>query len=250
VPARLSTLLHQGLLHFWRFVRITLLTLLALAVILGPLFLLQGRWADYVDEHTVGRSAFLQVLAGNLVILLVASVLRLYFDLVEVYTVQLGLPPRNGVFGEPSKPDRRVFHALAPAAKTLLANFTQAWPAFLFLMLLGFTAVILTGRTAIHTLAQPRVWPAVLLAQLGLFLMLFTRFWQRGVETALALQNPIAAREIERPIETQQATNFPRADDTHNGTPEPIADPEPASPSLDGPDPGVFHHDPAKPPPL
>ncbi|MEO6817160.1 MAG: hypothetical protein ABI177_10695 [Edaphobacter sp.] len=30
---------------------------------------------------------------------------------------------------------------------------------------------------------------------------------------------------------------------------DPIPDPEPASPSLDEPDPGVFHHDPAKPPP-
>ena len=30
---------------------------------------------------------------------------------------------------------------------------------------------------------------------------------------------------------------------------DPIPDPEPASPSLDQPDPGVFHHDPAKPPP-
>jgi hypothetical protein len=28
---------------------------------------------------------------------------------------------------------------------------------------------------------------------------------------------------------------------------DPIPDPEPASPSLDEPDPGVFHHDPAQP---
>ena len=29
---------------------------------------------------------------------------------------------------------------------------------------------------------------------------------------------------------------------------DPIPNPDPASPSLDEPDPGVFHHDPAKPP--
>jgi hypothetical protein len=29
--------------------------------------------------------------------------------------------------------------------------------------------------------------------------------------------------------------------------PDPIPDPEPASPSLDEPDPGVFHHDPVRP---
>src|SRR5580704_3562633 len=55
-PARLSTLVHQGLLHFWRFVRITLLTLIASALILGPFFFLQNKWADHVDEHFLERS--------------------------------------------------------------------------------------------------------------------------------------------------------------------------------------------------
>jgi hypothetical protein len=32
-------------------------------------------------------------------------------------------------------------------------------------------------------------------------------------------------------------------------TPDPIPNPEPATPSLDEPDPGVFHHDPQKPEP-
>jgi hypothetical protein len=63
---------------------------------------------------------------------------------------------------------------------------------FVFLTLLGLAAVVLTARTAMHSLAQPRVWPMFLLAQLGLFLMLLTRFWQRGAETILALDNPIA----------------------------------------------------------
>src|SRR5262249_53202420 len=33
-------------------------------------------------------------------------------------------------------------------------------------------------------------------AQLGLFLMLLTRFWQRGAETSLALQHPIASPSL------------------------------------------------------
>src|SRR5277367_5215596 len=140
-PARLSTLLHQGLLHFWRFVRITLFTLIVSALILGPLFFLQEKWADHVDDNATGRHAFFATLAGYVVIFLVASVLRLYFDLVEVYTVQLGLHlRRNG------KPDRRVRRALGPAWRTLRTHFSQAWPIFLFLTLLGGAAVILTAR--------------------------------------------------------------------------------------------------------
>jgi hypothetical protein len=258
-PARLGTLLKQGLLHFWRFVRITLLTLLVSGLILGPLFYLQGKWADNVDDHIVGRSAFLLILAGNIVLFLVASILRLYFDLVEVYTVQLGQYLRPAIFGKQPKPDRRVRRTLAPAWRTLRRHFSQAWPIFLFLSLLGFAAVILTARISMHMLAQPRVWPTFLLAQLGLFLMLLTRFWQRGAETSLSLQNPLLSPSLP-PIRPVSGTVDP-TDPLHPSrrirlapephavppTPEPISNPEPAPPSLDEPDPGVFHHEPTKP---
>jgi hypothetical protein len=262
-PARLSTLLHQGLLHFWRFVRITLLTVIISGLILGPLVFLQGKWADHVDDHTTGRHAFFATLASYLIILLVASVLRLYFDLVEVYTVQLGLHLRAPVFGNQAKPDRRVRRTLGPAWRTLRANFSQAWPIFLFLTILGAAAVILTARISMHMLAQPRVWPAFLLCQLGLFLLLLTRFWQRGAETSLALQNPIFTppslpiRPVvgkvnpidplhpNHPIPPVTEHLDPRS--SESPTNEPISDPEPAPPSLDEPDPEVFHHDPVKP---
>ena len=259
-PARLGTLLKQGLLYFWRFVRITLLTLLVSGLILGPLFFLQGKWADNVDDRIVGRSAFFLILAGNIVLFLVASILRLYFDLVEVYTVQLGQFLRPAVFGNQPKPDSRVRRTLTPAWRTLRSNFSEAWPTFLFLTLLGFAAVILTARISMHMLAQPRVWPTFLLAQLGLFLMLLTRFWQRGAETSLSLQNPILPPSLP-PLRTVSGTVDP-TDPLHPSrrirlapephavppTPEPISNPEPAPPSLDEPDPGVFHHEPTKPP--
>ena len=254
-PARLGTLLQQGLLYFWRFIRITLLTLLVSALILGPLFVLQGKWADQVDDHIVGRSAFLLILAGNIVLFLVASILRLYFDLVEVYTVQLGQHLRPSLFGKQAKPDRRVRRALAPAWRTLRSHFAEAWPIFLFLTLLGFAAVILTARISMHMLAQPRVWPTFLLAQFGLFLMLLTRFWQRGAETSIALQNPIPsslppAGTVDPTDPLHPSRRIQLAPEPHAIPPthEPISDPEPASPSLDEPDPGVFHHEPAKPP--
>jgi hypothetical protein len=258
--AHLSTLLHQGLLYFWRFVRITLLTVLICAVILVPLSFLQDKWADHIDEHTVGRHAFLATLAGNILLFLVASILRLYFDLVEVYTVQLGLHLRSAEPGKQAEPDRRILRTVAPAWRTLYNHFSQAWPTFLFLTLLGFAAVILTARTSMHMLAQPRVWPMFLLAQLGLFLMLFTRFWQRGVETSLALQNPIPHHRLLPPIlpiagvvdPVDPLDPHPRIQLSPEPpiTPavnEPISNPEPAPPSLDEPDPGVFHHDPTKP---
>jgi hypothetical protein len=180
-PGRLAMLVSSGLCFFWRFVRITLLTVLVSLLILGPLFWAQNAWSSHVDEHVVGVAAYWHTLPGWIVILLVGSVLRLYFDLVEVYTVQLDDQYRaNG------KPDHRVRKTLMPAAKTLWRNLPRALGSFVLLELAGVFAVSFTGRIAIDMLAQPRVWPAFVMVQMGIFVSLLTRFWQRGAETVLA----------------------------------------------------------------
>lgn len=231
-PARLSTLLQQGLLHFWRFVRITILTLIGFALILGPLSFLQNRWSAYVEEHILGRTGFILTVVGFAVVFLVATLLRLYFDLVEVYTVQLGLHQRRN-----GKPDRRVRRALGPAWRTFRSQFGEAWPVFLFLTLLGAGAVVLTARISMHSLASSHVWPSFLLAQAGLFILLFTRFWQRAAETSLSLQHPHF-----QPVSTPRPSPFvPTPPPMPEPIPDPIPAPEPAAPSLDGPDPAVYH---------
>jgi hypothetical protein len=187
VPAKLSTLLQQGLLHFWRFVRITLLFILTKVILVGPLYLLYQRWADFVDDRFVGRTSLVLTLSGGLIVLLAATLVRLYFDLVEVYTVQLGTHNRFS-----GRPDHRVRMTLLPAFRLLRKNLFRMWMVFLVLSILGLTIVFFTTRTAIHMLAQRQVWPMFLMGQLGLFAMLFIRFWQRGAETSLALQSPIS----------------------------------------------------------
>ena len=287
--ARLGNLLQQGLSHFWRFVRITLLTLLVALIILGPLLALQRRWADFVDDRFTGRPALLLTLAGVLIVFLAASLLRLYFDLVEVYTVQLGTHNRFS-----GRPDRRVHKTLGPAFRLLRAHLVRAWLVFLLLAVLGALTVFLTTRIAMHMLAQSHVWPMFLVAQAGLFAMLFLRFWQRGAEVSLVLQNPISPAS-ERPVRRDPSPYISpippsppppsapvsRSDDhPHHvemiystdpltplypaplsqdepplapaselpiASPDPIPNPEPASPSLDEPDPGVFRHDPRPP---
>jgi len=245
---RLGTLLRRGLFHFWRFVRITIIALIVFALILGPLSRLQRNWAAFIDDRIVGRKALVLTLVGVVIVLLVASLLRLYFDLVETYTVQLGttlLP--NG------KPDHRIRRTFRPAFHTLRSNFFRAWLTFLLLATLGAAALLFSARTTLHMLAQPRVWPMFLVAQAGLFLMLFTRFWQRGAEVSLVQQNPILLNPAF--VDTHLAPFRPAVlpppppppEPSPVVTPDPIPNPEPASPSLEQPDPGVFHHDPQRP---
>ncbi|MEG9436951.1 hypothetical protein JAO29_12370 [Edaphobacter sp. HDX4] len=289
-PAKLSRLLRHGILHFWRFVRITILTVLAGLVILGPLFVLQRHWAAFIDDRFVGRTSLILTFAGAVVILLIASLLRLYFDLVEVYTVQLGMHNRFS-----GRPDRRVRRTLGPAFRLLRAHLARAWIVFLVLALAGFASAFLASRIAMHMLAQPRSWMMFLVAQLGLSILLFMRFWQRGAETSLVAQHPIMTDEDSYPAHESSsykrsipiATKIPppphesSSDHPHHvemiynsdplnaiypaplsaddplvqsgereqplATPDPIPNPEPASPSLEEPDPGVFHHEPAHP---
>jgi hypothetical protein len=238
--ACLSTLLHSGLLHFWRFVRITLCSWAAALCILGPLLILEVFWTSYVDQHFIERGGFLLKLASACCILLVAAALRLYFDFVEVYTVELGLHLRTGGRRERrgSTPDRRIRRTFGPAFRTLRAHIIRAYGSFLFLAILGFGAVAFTARIAMHKLAEPRAWPMFLLAQAGLFFLLFTRFWQRGAQTILAIDYPITpgtAVEAE-PGPTPFAVALPSA----GARLDPIPNPEPASPSLAGPDPGIY----------
>lgn len=182
-PQRLAILVSTGLCFFWRFVRITLLTVLVSLLVLGPLFAIQNAWMTHVDEHAVGVAAVYHDLVGWVVIALLAAVLRVYFDLVEVYTVQL-----DDQFRDNGKPDRRVRKVLLPAAKTLWVNFWRVYGFFWGTTLTGLIALALVGTIAVESLAQPRVWPAFLLLQLGFFLSIFTRYWMRAAETVLVAE--------------------------------------------------------------
>jgi len=108
-------------------------------------------------------------------VLLVALLLRLWWDLVEVYIV------RNAMDGE-----RRVHLALVPAFRLLFRHFFRIFGSFLLTGLAGVTALALC-LSLWKALPAHQVWIAALLAQLGLFLLLVSRFWQRGLEATLVM---------------------------------------------------------------
>ncbi len=254
-PSRLSILASSGLSYFWRFVRITILTAIVAAVVMVPLVMVQTSRSAWIDEHFVGDAALERQLPGIVLLFFVAALLRLYFDLVEVYALQLGDQLRMD-----GQPDRRIRRVLLPALRGLWRNLGRACLSFVSLTLLGFAALLVTGYLAMQMLAQPHVWPTFLLAQAGLLAMLTTRFWQRGAETILALDYPLQAPDLQAPdlqapdSITAHATPQPDAE-THTEHVQPAhfhndaqPDPEPAPPSLPQPDPAVFHHEVLPPP--
>jgi hypothetical protein len=194
-PARLSVLLRGGVAYFWRFVRAAILAGCIAAVILGILLGARVLLLDRLSAVYVERTMFLYSSISGAVVLLVALVVRLWWDLVEVYVV------RNAMDGE-----RRVRQALQPALRLLGRYFFRIVGSFFLSVLAGVAALALCLLLWKQFVPAHQVWLACLLAQLGLFLLLASRFWQRGIEATLVLiADPpiVAVEEIDAVVEEE-----------------------------------------------
>ena len=192
-PPLLSVLLRGGVAYFWRFVRAALLAGGISAIIVSVLLAIRAGLLARADAVYVGRRMFVFASISLFVVLLVALLLRLWWDLVEVYIV------RNAMDGE-----RRVHVALLPAFRLLFRHFFRTFGSFLLAGLAGVTALALC-LALWKALPAHQVWIAALLTQLGLFLLLASRFWQRGLEATLvmAVDPPMVVAEellLEEPL--------------------------------------------------
>jgi hypothetical protein len=173
-PPRFSVLLRGGIAYFWRFVRAAIVAGFAATLILSFLLGIRGLLLDHA-RTLYERQIFVYSAISAGLILLLALLVRLWWDLVEVYIV------RNAMDGE-----RSVLPALLPALRLLFRHFFRTFGSFLVAGLagvFGFALCLLLWRL----LPAHQVWIACLLAQLGLFLLLAGRFWQRGIEATLVM---------------------------------------------------------------
>jgi hypothetical protein len=188
-PPQLSVLMRGGVAYFWRFVRAAALAGSASVIILGILFAARSALLTRADAVYVERRMFVYSAVSGIVLLFVGLLLRLWWDLVEVYIV------RNVMDGE-----RHVRHALLPALKLLFQYFFRTFGSFLLAGLAGLAGLALCLFVWKELIPAHQVWLAFLLAQVGLFLLLASRFWQRGIEAALviaAAPPAVAEEEIE-----------------------------------------------------
>jgi hypothetical protein len=202
-PPRLSVLLRGGIAYFWRFVRAAIVAGFAATLILGLLVGVRGLLLDRARNVYVGRQMFVYSAISAGLILLVALLVRLWWDLVEVYIV------RNAMDGE-----RRILPALLPAWRLLFRHFFRAFGSFFVAGLAGVFAFALC-LFLWKLLPAHQVWIACLLAQLGLFLLLVGRFWQRGIEATLVMSAdpPRIAMDAMEPeegeaVEEESTTTF------------------------------------------
>ncbi len=194
-PPRISVLLRGGVAYFWRFVRAAILAGCIGILSVGILLVARAAVLARAGEVYFDRKMFEYSAISGAVVLLAALLVRLWWDLVEVYIV------RNAMDGE-----RRVRASLLPALKLLWRYFFHAVGSFLLAGLSGVAALAFCLYIWNRIVPAHQVWLACLLAQLGLFLLLASRFWQRGMEAVLVMfADPplVVAEEIVATVEEE-----------------------------------------------
>ncbi len=190
--------------NLWRFIRLLIVAGIVMGAVAAALLGLHGVLERKALDSTNELLLFEVRVAGLVVIFLVMSALRIWFDLAEADVVLS---------------DQRVVR------KSIGAGFRHMWRNLG--RLLG-AYVVITIVAAILLSAGLGVWmnfvppasvaSAIFVSQLTLLLLLIPRFWQRGVAVSYYLENMV------EPIAVQPLTPTPVA--------PPVAPPVPVIPSI------------------
>jgi hypothetical protein len=175
--ASLGNMFRVGLRFFWRMVRLTLLFALIAGITLGILSAVRGAMLHKLDDIYVERAFFLWALATGVVVSAVAVFFRVWFDLAELLVVE------RGTYRIGRLEDRAVRRTLGPAWRLLRGGFLRVYLSFVIVGALGVAGFLL-ALLLWHAAPPGSTFLAFIFGQLGLFLLLAARFWQRGLEVA------------------------------------------------------------------
>ncbi len=175
--------------NLWRFIRLMIVAGIVMGIVAGVLFGIRGALIKAAGESTNELLPVYISFAGLLVIFLVMSVLRIWFDLAQADVV---LSDQRAVRRSIGAAFRHTWRGLG----RLLASYVVTTIV---------AAIVLVGGIWVWMKFVPSssVAGAFFVSQLTLFLLLIPRFWQRGVAVTYYQQNMVA------PIAVQAFTPAP-----------------------------------------
>jgi hypothetical protein len=156
--------------NLWRFIRLLLVSGIVMIIVAGILFGIRGALVKAAGESTNELLGVEVRMAGLLVIFLVMTTLRIWFDLAEADVV---LSDQNAV--------RKSIGAAFLHTFRHLGRLLWSYVATTIVAGLILAAGIWMWR---YHVAPERVGRAFLVSQLTLLLLLVPRFWQRGIAVA------------------------------------------------------------------
>jgi hypothetical protein len=166
--------------NVWRFVRLFLFFTIIAGIIAGALFGALNALAMAADKTSNERLPFFTQLIGTLLILLVLTLIRIWFDLAQTEVVLRDQPAVRKAIGAGFRKTRR--------------NLGRLLGSYVLIAIVAL-AVLVAGIWLWHTIVPPSsVLGAFIVGQAIMLLLLATRFWQRAVAVAFYV------REMSEPV--------------------------------------------------
>ena len=154
---------------FWRFVRLVIFLLLCaipIAIFAGIISAIGGR----IDAHAVSAMTVVWYrIASGIVIVLLALMLRLWFDMAEIHCV--------------AQNERRARRALGAAWRLMFRNFGGLFGLFLSITILCAAGFGFGLWLWMYVLPPTAIWAAFFLGQAMILWWIAMRLWQRAAET-------------------------------------------------------------------
>ncbi len=181
--------------NVWRFVRLFLFFIVIAGVICGILAGIVNALATAADKTSHELLPFLTQLAGGLILFLVLTVIRIWFDLAQTDVV---LRDQSAVRKSIAGAFRKTYHHLG----RLLVSYVVI--AFVAL------AILVVGILLWHAIVPPSsVLGAFIVGEATLLLILGTRFWQRATAVAFYMKETFEPVEESRSMPAYAAPVVP-----------------------------------------
>lgn len=167
--------------NLWRFVRIFLLFAIVAGIICGILFGIQAALVKAADKTSNELLPFYTQMACLAIIFLVATTLRIWFDLAEIDVVM--------------RDQNAVRKSIGTAYRATRANLWRLLGTYVLITVFGAIGFGL-GLILWHSIVpSSSVAGAFIISQLTLLIWLIARFWQRASAVAFyvrAMEVPVA----------------------------------------------------------
>ena len=173
--------------NLWRFIRLMIVSGIVMIPVTVILFMISGVVGKKAAESTNELLPFTLQVIALIVIFLIMSVLRIWFDLAEADVV---LNDQRAVRKSIAAGFRHTFRSLG----RLLAGYVVATIVAAIVLVLGLWCWL-------RLVPAEGVWRAFLLSQLILMLLLIPRFWQRGVAVSYWQQYMLVPLVPVKPID-------------------------------------------------
>jgi hypothetical protein len=181
--------------NLWRFVRLFLMAAVVAGIAVGLLGAGVDALAKAADKTNYERLSFFTTMAGWIIILLVLTKIRVWFDLAQTDVV---LRDQNA-----------VRKSVAVGLRAMRKNRFRLLGTYVAIALVG-VAVLVVGILLWHFIVPPSsVVGAFLVSQLTLLLLLAVRFWQRASAVAFYVKQTAEPVVEAAPVQTSAPVVLP-----------------------------------------